>query len=52
MEDLFDLCFNFLENQAGDAFPYYHTIFDTYKNAVFDSYELVFRLVRDFVDRY
>ena len=42
----------FLENQEGDAFPYYHTIFDTYKNAVFDSYEPVFRLVRDFVERY
>ena len=42
----------FLENQEGDAFPYYHTIFDTYKNAVFDSYEPVFKLVRDFVVRY
>ena len=42
----------FLENQEGDAFPYYHTIFDTYKNAVFDSYEPVFRLVRDFVEQY
>ena len=42
----------FLENQEGDAFPYYHTIFDTYENAVFDSYEPVFKLVKDFVDRY
>ena len=42
----------FLENQEGDAFPYYHTIFDTYKNAIFDSYEPVFKLVTDFVDRY
>ena len=42
----------FLENQEGDAFPYYHTIFDTYENAVFDSYEPVFMLVRDFVERY
>ena len=42
----------FLENQEGDAFPYYHTIFDTYENAVFDSYEPVFRLVRGFVERY
>ena len=42
----------FLENQEGDAFPYYHTIFDTYENAVFDSYEPVFRLVRDFVEQY
>ena len=42
----------FFENEEGDAFPYYHTIFDTYENAVFDSYEHVFRLVRDFVERY
>lgn len=42
----------FLENQEGDAFPYYHTIFDTYDNAVFDSYEPVFNLIKDFVERY
>ena len=42
----------FLENQEGDAFPYYHTVFDTWKNAVFDSYEPVFKLVTDFVSRY
>jgi len=42
----------FLENQEGRAFPYYHTVFDTWENAVFDSYEPVFRLVRDFVERY
>ena len=41
-----------LENQEGDAFQYYHTIFDTYENAVFDSYEPVFKLVTDFVKRY
>ena len=42
----------FLENQEGDAFPFYHTIFDTFKNAVFDSYEPVFKLVRDFIEQY
>lgn len=42
----------FLENQEGSAFQYYHTIFDTWENAVFDSYDPVFRLVRDFVERY
>ena len=42
----------FLENQNGDAFPYYHTVYDTWKNAVFDSYEPVFRLVRDFIELY
>ena len=42
----------FLENEDGDAFPYYHTIYDTYRNAVFDSYEPVFRMVTDFIERY
>ncbi len=42
----------FLENEKGDAFQFYHTIFDTYKTVRFDSYEPVFRLVRDFVERY
>ncbi|MBR5687186.1 MAG: M28 family peptidase [Prevotella sp.] len=42
----------FLENQEGDAFQYYHTIYDNWKHAVFDSYEPVFRLVTDFIERY
>jgi len=42
----------FLENQEGSAFPYYHTVFDTFENAVFVSYEPVFQMVRDFVERY
>ena len=42
----------FLENENGDAFKYYHTVYDTYENAIFDNYEPVFRLVRDFIERY
>jgi Zn-dependent M28 family amino/carboxypeptidase len=42
----------FLENKDGDAFKYYHTIYDTWKNAIFDSYEPLFRMVTDFVERY
>ena len=42
----------FLENQEGDAYKNYHTIYDTYENAIFDSYEPVFRLIRDFVEQY
>ena len=42
----------FLENEKGDAFQYYHTIFDTYKTVKFDSYEPVFRLVTDFIEKY
>ena len=42
----------FLENEEGDAFQYYHTIYDTYQSVRFDSYEPVFRLVRDFIEMY
>lgn len=42
----------FFENEEGDAFKYYHTIYDNYKGAIFDSYEPVFRLVRDFIEKY
>ena len=42
----------FLENEKGDAFQYYHTIYDNYQTVRFDSYEPVFRLVTDFVERY
>ena len=42
----------FLENEKGDAYQYYHTIFDNYRHAVFDSYEPTFRLVRDFISQY
>ena len=42
----------FLENEKGDAFQYYHTIFDNQEHIVTDSYEPVFRLVRDFVEEY
>ena len=42
----------FLENQEGDAYQFYHTVFDNWKHAVFDSYEPVFKLVTEFVDRY
>ncbi|MBO7068244.1 MAG: DUF4910 domain-containing protein [Bacteroidaceae bacterium] len=42
----------FLENEKGDAYQYYHTIYDTFETVRFDSYEPVFRLVRDFVEQY
>lgn len=40
------------ENESGDAFQYYHTVNDDWEHAVFDTYEPLFRLVRDFVERY
>ena len=42
----------FLENKEGDAFKYYHTIYDTYANARFDTYEPLFRLVTAFIKAY
>ncbi len=41
-----------LENEKGDAFQYYHTIFDTYETVRFDSYEPIFKMVRDFIEQY
>ena len=40
------------ENEEGDAFKYYHTPFDTYENFLIDTYEPLFKLVLDFVERY
>ncbi len=42
----------FLENEGGDAFKYYHTTLDTWKNALWNAYEPLFKLVVDFVERY
>ena len=42
----------FLENEKGDAFQFYHTIFDTYETVRFDSYEPIFKMVRDFIEEY
>ena len=41
----------FFENEKGDAFQYYHTIFDNKDHIVTDSYEPLFRLVRDYIER-
>jgi len=42
----------FLENEDGDAFMYYHTVYDNCETMKYDSYEPIFRLVRDFVEKY
>ena len=42
----------FLENEGGDAFKYYHTIYDTWESAIFTSYKPVFNLVKDFIEKY
>ena len=42
----------FLMNEGGDAYKYYHTVYDTYKNHIFTNYEPIFKLVRDFIEKY
>ena len=42
----------FLMNEGGDAFKYYHTIYDTWENFLPESYEPMMKLILDFVDRY
>lgn len=42
----------FFENEGGDAFKHYHTPQDNWQNAVFDSYEPLFKLVTGFIREY
>ena len=42
----------FLMNENGDAYKYYHTVHDTWKNAIFTNYEPVFNLIKDFIGKY
>ena len=42
----------FLMNEDGDAYKYYHTIHDTWENALFDNYEPIFKIVVDFIEQY
>lgn len=37
------------ENEQGDAFIHYHTANDNWKNAIFTTYEPIFKLVTDYV---
>ena len=40
----------FFMNENGDAFKYYHTIYDTWDNAIFSNYEPTFKLIKDFIE--
>ena len=42
----------FFMNEHGDAYKYYHTIHDTYKNHIFSNYEPTFKLIEDFINKY
>ena len=40
----------FFMNEHGDAFKYYHTVYDTWENAIFSNYEPTFKLIKEFID--
>ncbi|MBR5139167.1 MAG: M28 family peptidase [Alistipes sp.] len=42
----------FFMNEGGDAFKYYHTIYDNWKNAIFENYEPTVKLIVDFIEKY
>ena len=42
----------FFMNEHGDAFKYYHTVHDTWENAIFVNYEPTFKLIKEFIDKY
>ncbi len=41
----------FFMNENGDAFKYYHTVHDTWKNAIFTNYKPTFNLIKDFIEK-
>ena len=42
----------FFMNEHGDAFKYYHTVHDTWKNAIVTNYEPTFKLIQEFIERW
>jgi hypothetical protein len=42
----------FFENEEGDAFKYYHTVYDTYDHLLTDTYEPLFHLITSFINLY
>ena len=41
----------FFMNEHGDAFKYYHTIYDTWENAIHSNYEPTFSIIKEFICR-
>ena len=41
----------FFMNENGDAFKYYHTVYDTWENAIFTNYEPTVKLIMDYIER-
>lgn len=42
----------FFMNEHGDAFKYYHTVYDTWQNTIVTNYEPTFKLIQDFIEKW
>jgi Zn-dependent M28 family amino/carboxypeptidase len=42
----------FFMNEEGDAFKYYHTVYDTWENIILINIEPTINLIKDFIERY
>ena len=42
----------FFMNEKGDAHKYYHTVHDKWENAIFTTYEPMFNMIKEFIDKY
>ena len=42
----------FFMNEHGDAFKYYHTVYDTWQNTIVTNYEPTFKLIQEFIERW
>ena len=40
----------FFMNEDGDAFKYYHTVYDTWENAIFSNYEPTVKLIMEYIE--
>ena len=39
-------------NEDGDAFKFYHTVHDPWKNEIFTNYEPIFNIIKDFIEKF
>ena len=42
----------FFMNESGDAFKYYHTVYDTWENRILCNIEPTLNLIKEFMARY
>ena len=42
----------FFMNEKGDAHKFYHTVHDKWENAIFTTYEPMFKMIKEFIEKY